>query len=292
METIREISSFSHDGINQMWYPFSAKLKPYSTIIGAAYYYEIGELIGLIRSMFATNNHHPEILSKPNVRMTKRYLTGSSPPKTVCSITFKTDQNEYKLQRCFYEQYSVEAKLHKIGTDIVYHGQNAIQVLTKFHKPLIVSDEHLFRSNSSIFKPINDYSRKTLVALANNWLRMVGIGDSSFDIDYEGRWSLRGDFSHFYVGRHHRAKMPSVHNLFSKLAQAVMKKRTYSMCVPICCPFDIETLNNFEAIAVIDLIKHVCKEEGIQFIVAMNSNNKINSMIDAGEAPNLSIYET
>ena len=28
MESIREICSFSHNGIDYMWYPFSAKLDP------------------------------------------------------------------------------------------------------------------------------------------------------------------------------------------------------------------------------------------------------------------------
>ena len=64
MESIREITSFSHDGINHMWYPFSAKLEANTSVISAEYYYEIGELMELLRSMFATNNHSPEIVKK------------------------------------------------------------------------------------------------------------------------------------------------------------------------------------------------------------------------------------
>ena len=63
MESITEIVSFSHDGIHRMWYPFSAKLQTNSTIISAENFYEIGELMMLIKSMFATNNHSPEMVS-------------------------------------------------------------------------------------------------------------------------------------------------------------------------------------------------------------------------------------
>ena len=41
----------------------------------------------------------------------------------------------------------------------------------------------------------------------------------------------------------------------------------------------------------LDLIKNVSIEEGLQFIVGINSKPQINSMIDAIETPNLSIYE-
>ena len=54
MESVTEIVSFSHDGIRRMWYPFSAKLDSNSTIISAENFYEIGELMMLIKSMFAT----------------------------------------------------------------------------------------------------------------------------------------------------------------------------------------------------------------------------------------------
>ena len=55
METIREIISFSHNGYDHMWYPFYAELEENSTTISAEYYFEIGDLLNLVRSMFATN---------------------------------------------------------------------------------------------------------------------------------------------------------------------------------------------------------------------------------------------
>ena len=64
------------------------------------------------------------------------------------------------------------------------------------------------------------------------------------------------------------------------------------MSAPIFTPFNVETLNEFEAIAMMDLVRNVCKEEGIQFIVGINSTSQTNSMINAIETPRLSIYET
>ena len=63
------------------------------------------------------------------------------------------------------------------------------------------------------------------------------------------------------------------------------------MSAPIFTPFNEETLNEFEAIAMMDLVNRVCKEESIQFIVGISSTNA-NSMINAIETPRLSIYET
>ena len=78
--------------------------------------------------------------------------------------------------------------------------------------------------------------------------------------------------------------------ILTNLAQAVMRKRTYGTCVPVFCSFNVESLNEFEAIAMLDLIKNVSVEEGLQFIVGINSKPQINSMIDAIETPKLSIY--
>ena len=161
MESIREICSFSHDGIDYMWYPFSAELDPHNSIISAESYHEIGELLRMLKWMFATNNHHPELVSRQNLSNSKRFLVGRNPRRTECSITFRTDRSEYKLQRCFLGQYSMEAKLQKIGTSITYHGQDVIQVLSKFHKPFIVGDSP--NDNSSIFKPIDNYCRSCLL---------------------------------------------------------------------------------------------------------------------------------
>ena len=292
METIREIVSFSHDGIGHMWYPFSAKLEPSNSVISAEYYFEIGELMSLLQSMFATNNHSPEIVKKGNIRQARRLLVGEKVRRNECSITFKTDKNEYQLRRCFFGQYSIEARLHKIGSSIVYHGHDVIQVLSKFHKPIIVDEGSLYNNNSIIFKPVDNFCRSSMVALANNWARMIGLHDSRIGLDFTGRWSSRGEFDSFNSRKHsHRSRVPSPLRILSHLAQAVMKKRTFGACVPILTPFNVESLNEFEAITMLDLIRNVCKEEGLQFIVGINTKSEINSMVNAIETPKLSIYE-
>ncbi len=290
METIREIIEFSHDGYAQMWYPFSALLEENNTTISAEYYFEINDLLTLIRSMFATNNHNPELVSKGNRKMSKEFLFGET-KKTVCAIRFKTDKSEYILQRCFIDQFSTEARLQKVGSTIIYHGENVIQMLSKFNKPIIVDDRGIFANSSLIFKPLDSYSRSCMASLANNWARMIGLVDSRIKLDFEGRWSTKVESGSWGSGRSARNRMPSPLRLLTNLAQAVMKKRTYGMSAPVFTPFNLETLNDFEAIAMMDLVRRVCKEESIQFIVGISSTN-VNSMISTIETPRLSIYET
>ena len=290
MESIREICSFSHDGIDYMWYPFSAELDPNNSIISTESYYEIGELLGLLKWMFTTNNHHPELLRRENIRSTRRLLIGRNPRRTECSVTFRTDRSEYRLRRCFVGEYSVEARLQKIGTSITYHGHDVIQVLSKFHKPFIVGDRP--NDKSLIFKPIDNYCRSAMIALANNWARMIGYQDSRIGLDYAGRWSTPDQYDFSISRRRSVRSSMSPLKILTNLAQAVMRKRTYGTCVPVFCSFNVESLNEFEAIAMLDLIKNVSVEEGLQFIVGINSKPQINSMINAIETPKLSIYNT
>ena len=292
METIREIISFSHDGYGQMWYPFSAVLEENGTTISAEYYFEIGDLLHLIRSMFATNNHNPEIMSKQNAKMTREQLVGST-KRTLCTFQFRTDKHEYILQRCFVENYSTEARLQRIGSSIAYQGQNVIQMLRKFNKPIIIGESNMYDNNSLIFKPLDSYSRKCMESLSNNWARMIGLIDSKIELDFGGRWSTIGGLNSF-GGRKFSTKTRvfSPLRLLTNLAQAVMKKRTYGLSTPIFSPFNADALTEFEAIAMMDLVRNVCKEEGLQFIVGINTTSITNSMINAIETPRFSIYET
>ena len=131
-----------------------------------------------------------------------------------------------------------------------------------------------------------------MASLANNWARMIGLVETRIELDFEGRWSTSGDVDSFASRRHSsRTRIPSPIRLLTNLAQAVMKKRTYGMSAPVFTPFNLETLNEFEGIAMMDLVRRVCKEESIQFIVGISSTN-VNSMISAIETPRLSIYET
>ncbi len=292
METIREIISFSHDGFGHMWYPFSAGLEEHNTTISTESYLEIRDLLNLIRSMFATNNHHPEIISEQNEKMSRKRLLGDI-TRTLCEIRFRTDKYEYILQRCFIEQYSTEARLQRVGSSITYQGQNVIQMLSKINKPIIVDDSDMYVNNSLIFKPLDNYSREGMVALSNHWARMIGLVDSRMELNFEGRWSTKGDFDSFGSKRHSsRNRVPSPLRLLTNLAQAVMKKRTYGLISPIFSPFNVGTLTEFEAIAIMDLVHNVCKEERLQFIVGINAKPDTNSMIDAIETPRFSVYET
>ena len=291
MESITEIVSFSHDGINHMWYPFSAKLDSNNTVISAEYFYEIGELLMLIKSMFATNNHSPEMVSKPNIEGTRKFLVGENAYRTECSVVFKTGKNQYVLRRCFFGNYSVEAKLQKIGSTVSYSGNEVIKMLGKFHKPFVIGEDTLFNNGSMILKQDSNFTSTSMVALTNNWARMVGIQDTRIELDHAGRWSSPGNPSSLMSKRSRgRTKLISPLRILTNLAQAVIRKRKFGMCPPIFSPFNVESLNQFEAIAFLDLIKNVSKEESLQFIVGINSRPEINSIIEVISTPKLSIY--
>ncbi len=290
METIREIVSFSHGGYGAMWYPFSAHLKENHTAISAESYYEIQDLLRLLKLMFATNNHHPDLVHKENRKMAKKYLLGPA-KKSLCSVRFRTERSEYVLTRCFVDQYSTEATIQKVDSSVIFRGHDVIQMLSKFHKPIIIDSTSIQATKSLIFKPINDYSRTCMMALANSWAKMIGITDSGIHLNPDGRWSTSGELDFFTRRRNiSRTDSTSPLRLITNLVQAVMKKRIYNLCTPIFSQFNMEGLNQFEAITVMDLVNCVCREEGIQFIVGINTSSDTNSMINAIETPRLSIY--
>ena len=291
MESITEIVSFSHNGIHRMWYPFSAKLGSNSTIISSDNFYEIDELMMLIKSMFATNNHSPEMVSKSNISGARNFLVGENIRRTECSIIFKTEKGHYLLQRCFFGNYSIEAKLRKVGSTVSYTGEEVIKMLGKFHKPFVIGDNTLFGNGSMILKPDSDFTRSSLVALCNSWARMVGIQDSSIEVDHAGSWSSTENRGPVFPNRgRRRVKLGSPLRILTHLAQAVIRKRKYGFCPPIFSPFNADSLNELEAIAFLDLIRNVSREESLQFIVGINSKPEVNSIIDVISTPKLSIY--
>lgn len=246
----------------------------------------------ILQAMFATNNHSPEIVSKENIEGSRKFLVGEKAKRTECKIVFKTEKSEYTLRRCFFGSYSVEARLQKTDSTVTYFGNDVIQMLSKFQKPFVIGEGALFNTGSVILKPDSDFTRSSMAALANNWARMVGVQESRIGLDHAGRWSTSdGEQLSYRSGYHNRRLLPSPLLILAQLAQAVMRKRKFGKCPPVLSPFNVESLNQFEAIAILDLIKNVSQEESLQFIVGVNSKPEINSIIEVISTPKLSIYE-
>ena len=120
---------------------------------------------------------------------------------------------------------------------------------------------------------------------------MIGIQDSSIDVDYAGRWSSNESQGFVFPNRgRRRVKLASPLRILTHLAQAVIRKRKFGFCPPIFSSLNADGLNQFEAIAFLDLIRNVSKEESLQFIVGVNSKPEVNSIIDVISTPKLSIY--
>ena len=174
---------------------------------------------------------------------------------------------------------------------MTYNDDEVIKMLSKFHKPFVIGDETLFGNGSMILKPDSDFTRSSLVALCNSWARMVGIHDSNLEVDHAGRWSATENQDGIFSKRsRRRVKLTSPLPTLIHLAQAVIRKRKFGICPPVFSPLNVERLNQFETIAFLDLIRNVCKEESLQFIVGVNSKPEVNSIIDVISTPKLSIY--
>ena len=292
MESIREIVSFSHSGMSRMWYPFCATLSQNNSVISGENIYEISELLNMLRSMFATNNHSPDGVNKTDQRIENRFSSLRQKNRTTCSIVFRTEKNEYLLRRRFLGVFSVEATIQKLDSSVIYYGLDAIRTLGKFHKPFVVSGDSIYAVNSLILKPDTEFSRTSMTAMANSWARMVGVNDPKIELDYNGKWSVPGDIDPLNpIIYPSKAELSPPLMVLTHLAQAVMRKRRFGNCPPVFTQFNINGLNPFEAIALLDLIKNVCIEENIQFIIGMNSNSEIDSVVEVISTPSLSVYQ-
>ena len=95
MESIREIVSFSHSGVDHMWYPFAAKLDHNFSVISTETYYQLHDLMGFLRSMFATNNHSPELVRERNLSDSQRYLFGMKKELNAQLLLSQSEINTY-----------------------------------------------------------------------------------------------------------------------------------------------------------------------------------------------------
>ena len=174
MEDIIEIISFTHNGFEKMWYPFSVLFGTNNTIINAESIFETESMVDLMSLMFATNNN----FSNHQTKFRLILKSGVKKNITQCRIRFRTPNDEYILERCFSGQYSTESKLQKVGSSVFYQGEDVIKVLNKFNKPIFIRRGKNNSSRFQIFKPIDHYSTNHLVTLSNNWARMIGLIDS------------------------------------------------------------------------------------------------------------------
>ena len=76
--------------------------------------------------MFATNNHSPELVRERNLSDSQRYLFGMKKELNAQLLLSQSEINTYFDDVCW--KYSVEARLQKIGSSIIYHGQDVINM--------------------------------------------------------------------------------------------------------------------------------------------------------------------
>ena len=264
-----------------MWYPFSMEFGDNLSVFNSDNYSESRDLLGLIRLMFATNNHQPNQSS-----------IFPMAPRTVCEIRFITDNNEYLLHKCIIGNYSSEITLHKVGTSIAFSGADAIRLLNGVGRPIVIVEGGIFDNKSQVFKPHDTNSMKTLANLASEWAHIIGISDKRIYVDYNGLWTTN-DSKHSHGWHRSGTRISSPVRIIASLAQAVLRQRTIGNCPPIIASFNVNSLNGFECFTFIDFMKKVCEDERLQLVITINwkSESPRNMLLDTINAPQLSVYD-
>jgi len=281
VEIIRKVISISHDGFGEMWYPFSMEFGNNLSIFNTDNICESRDLLNLISMMFATNNHQP---NKSSIF--------PMAPRTLCEIRFNTDNNEYLLHRCIIGNYSSEITLQKVGTSIAFSGNDAIRLLNKIGRPIVIVEGGIFDNKSQVFKPQDSNSMKKLGNLASTWAHIIGLSSKRINVDYNGVWSTE-DSRHSHGWHRGGTRVSSSVRLIASLAQAVLRQRIIGNCPPIFASFNVSTLNEFECFTFLDFMKNVCEDERLQLIVTNNweSYSPRNMLLDTISAPQLSVYD-
>ena len=295
MEKIQRITSVCHNGINIMWFPFSFNFSE-ETITLVESSSEIHEFMELIRLMFRTDNHRTGTVDKLRFRdRLFRAKIGGAP--TQCTIQFSTAEAEYTLHKRFVDLYSVEVKLQKTGSSVIYYGQEALSIIDKFVKPIALDSNLTRRVNSCILKPDSNFSKSNMIRLSSNWAKKLGIGQPIADLSYDGIWYPRyNKMAPNFVVEEFLAN--SQINLLANLAQAVERKRKFGYCMPVMYYFRTGDAELAQFIETIALVSEVCKNENIQFLIFLKQTKPVdeqileNNELDIIQTPCLSIYQS
>tara|TARA_B100001113_G_C21123390_1_gene628544 strand:- start:116 stop:1012 length:897 start_codon:yes stop_codon:yes gene_type:complete len=295
MEKIQTLISLSHDGISAAWFPFSFNFSS-ETIVSMGSNSEIHELMELVRLMFRTDNHRTETVDNLRFRE-KLFRTKISGSQTQCSIRFSTSKSEYILHKRFVNLYSVEVKLEKKGSSVIYYGKNALSIIDKFVKPVTIDKNQTMRITSSIFKSDNSFSRKNMIRLSNSWAEQLRLRPPVTHLNHNGEWNIRwGLEDPPGTGSADDILAFSQIKLLANLAQAVERKRTFGYCMPVIYFFRTGSIDFSELAETISLVLEVSQKENIQFLLFISINEEINQQVSEArgmnviETPRLSIY--
>lgn len=273
MEVVREITSISHDGYNEMWHPLYIENELHCKFINCLNYTEGLALTGLVLSMFATNNHNSNITS--DFLIDRMHSTGLI-NMTQCSIEFNTEKDSYVLSRVFEGNRSIEAKLVSRKNKTVVFGQNALNKLQKMTTPIAIPGARSFNSRSYVFKPDCENSRLNLLKMTKRWSEML---DCNEGLSY--RLSPMGEWTFFDLNRSRRytadTTTPSIITLLSTLAQAAIRTRKFGYCPSIVFSLNIDDLNEFEINSLIDLVSNICIEERLNVLITTHLPAKIDN---------------
>ena len=277
-----KINSISHNGYGEMWYPFSFENQSRFALIRTESCDEIYSFIHLLEMMFAVVNQKSVYFNHlPRKKIDTR-------KGTQCTIKFETNKHKYCLERYIISNFSIETRLTKEETGIVYNNDDAISILKKIIRPKIITNETSYYQKSSIYKAASYNEMKNMEKLANSISTSVGI-KAKLRLNYEGRWSVFGDE---LVEEFNSKTMifPSFLQLITNLSQAIMKRRVHGYCEPILTCLESVILNRLETSTLLYQAESIANTEQIDLLICFDCD-KTESLVDAIETPRLKCYE-
>jgi hypothetical protein len=261
MESVIQIHSFSHGEFRRLHIPNSFEFKPGLSLIECKKS-SITNDLGILLKI----NFNPENVEKEN-RM--RISMGIHEHNTANSnIEFSTQSKEYLLKRIFWKDQTSELSLTDLKTNEIVFDDEAGAILKNIKSPILLAPLGNYWGGASIiYFGNNQLSRNKMANMVTTWTKSLGYVIPKIEIDEYGNWYSNESWGsrRSYAGT---KGWNNVVRLLKNLAQAVMRKDAKGSCPPLFIDF-IHHLNYFELISVLDLVKGICRENQIQFIISM-----------------------
>ena len=187
---------------------------------------------------------------------------------TNCIIEFSTQSKEYLLKRIFWKDQTLELSLTDLKTNEIVFDDEAAAILKNIKSLILLASLGDYWGGASIiYFGNNQLSRNKMANIVTTWTKSLGYVIPKIEVDEYGNWYSND----CWESRRSNARIKGCNNvlhLLKNLAQAVMRKDAKGSCPPIFIDFN-HRLNCFELISVLDLVKGICRENQIQFIISM-----------------------
>jgi len=256
-----EITSFSHSAQRGLKWPGHHEFKQGLNLIRGGNATGKTSLAICIFKVFS-----PEKEEK-HFRFMERFDNNENPSLSQSKIEFTIGENRMMIQRAIQNNHTIGIKITNKSTGEKLYGINALTELRKYEKPILAISSATGPAISLIFRTVDRSANSKMGALVTNWARMLMITTPRIFVNSDGEWFCDDGWERLSLvnGRYHYALRNTGLNMLLILAQATMRKRIKGSCPPIVC--DREMFQGSSRTALLDLLKGVTEEEGLQLLL-------------------------